>query len=175
MTRPALFLDRDGVINEDVPYAHRRREIKFIDGIFELVAEAVRTDYAVIVVTNQAGIARGYYDEADFARLMDWMRRQFEARNGRIDGVYFCPHHPQHGIGKYKLRCPCRKPAPGMILRAAAEHDLDLGASILIGDKETDIRAGGAAGIKKLFLLAEQGGDKTAVTVKTLKQIIPDL
>lgn len=147
MTKRALFLDRDGVINVDHGYVHRKEHFEFIDGIFELVAEAVARNFLVIIVTNQAGIGRGYYTEEQFQILMEWVRSEFARRAGRIDDVYFCPYHPEHGIGPYKCQSPMRKPGPGMIRLACKEHDIDPSASLLVGDNITDMLAGIRAGV----------------------------
>ena len=117
MSRPALFLDRDGVINEDVGYVHKIEEFRFIDGIFELCAAARRLGLAVVVISNQSGIARGYFSEADFGQLNEWMMTQFETAGTALDAVYFCPYHPE-GQGRYRRASADRKPAPGMLLRA---------------------------------------------------------
>lgn len=145
--RPALFLDRDGVINVDRAYVHRPEDFEFIDGIFDLCRRAKQQDYLIFVVTNQAGIARGFYTEDDFLNLTQWMCEAFATAGAAIDRVYFCPFHAEHGIGKYKLDSPFRKPAPGMILQAAQEFNVDLERSVLVGDMETDIQAGVAAGV----------------------------
>ncbi|MCR4305428.1 MAG: HAD family hydrolase [Gallionella sp.] len=147
-SRPALFLDRDGVINIDHAYVSKPEHFEFVDGIFELCRTAKRLGYLVFVVTNQAGIGRGYYTEQDFLNLTEWMCGVFNAQGVVIDRVYFCPSHPEYGIGKYKVDSPFRKPGPGMILQAAEEFDVDLARSVVVGDKETDIQAGIAAGVK---------------------------
>jgi len=170
--RRALFLDRDGVINLDHGYVHRKEDFDFIDGIFELVEAAKRASYFVIVVTNQAGIGRGYYTEAEFLRLMDWVSRQFESRGGKIDAVYFCPNHPEHGIGEYKRKSSCRKPAPGMLLQAAIEYDIDLSASILVGDKPSDIIAGFRAGIATLLYYGKRIDVRYAIRIRTLEEVL---
>ena len=145
--RPAVFLDRDGVINREGGYVHDVDEFDFIDGVFDACRVMSRAGYRLIVITNQAGIARGYYTEADFLQLTGWMLDTFRQQGIEIDGVYYCPHHPVHGVGDYHRDCDCRKPAPGMIMRAAKEHALDLQRSILVGDKGTDVEAGRAAGV----------------------------
>ncbi len=145
--RPALFLDRDGVINLDHAYVHRVEDFEFVDGIFDLCRHARQRGFLIFVITNQAGIARGYYSEADFLRLTQWMCEQFVAAGAMIDKVYFCPFHAEHGVGKYKMDSPFRKPAPGMILQAAHEYGVDLTRSVLVGDMDTDIEAGVAAGV----------------------------
>lgn len=147
MRRPAVFLDRDGVINRDGGHVHKVEEFHFIDGAFDACREMTKAGYRLIVITNQSGIARGYYTEDDFNHLTSWMLDEFRRQGVEIDGVYYCPHHPLHGVGDYRRSCDCRKPAPEMILRAAREHSLDLRRSILVGDKATDIEAGRAAGV----------------------------
>ena len=153
----ALFLDRDGVINVDREYVHRCEEFTFLDGIFELCRAAQELDYLLIVVTNQAGIARGFYTEAQFAVLTAWMTREFEARDVRIARVYYCPYHPTEGIGEYRKDSPDRKPKPGMLFRARAEFDLTLAESALIGDRASDIEAARAAGVGTRIWLRSQG------------------
>jgi D-glycero-D-manno-heptose 1,7-bisphosphate phosphatase len=145
--RPALFLDRDGIVNVDHGYVHRVDQVQFVDGIFELCRTAQQRGYLPIVVSNQAGIGRGFYSEDDFHSLMDWMKAEFAVRGLTIADVLFCPDHPEHGIGVYRRHSPMRKPEPGMILAAAARHDLDLGRSVLVGDKPSDVAAGAAAGV----------------------------
>ncbi|NTY36316.1 D-glycero-beta-D-manno-heptose 1,7-bisphosphate 7-phosphatase [Burkholderia diffusa] len=154
MKRKALFLDRDGVINVDYGYVHRPQDCMFVDGIFDLVRLANATGHQVVVVTNQAGIGRGYFSESQFVAFMDWMRRRFEERGARIDRVYFCPHHPVAGMGRYRQACACRKPQPGMLNDARRDLDLDMSASILVGDKRSDLDAGARAGVGRRFLLA---------------------
>lgn len=149
--KKALFLDRDGVVNHDTGYAHRPEEITFVDGIFELCRRARRKDFEIIIITNQAGIGRGYYTEAQFHALMKWMGERFAREGAPITAYYFCPHHPEHGIGEYLCACECRKPAPGMLHAARARHNLDMRASVLIGDNETDLAAGRAAGVGRLY------------------------
>jgi D-glycero-D-manno-heptose 1,7-bisphosphate phosphatase len=155
-SRKALFLDRDGVINVDTGHLFRRESFEFLPGIFELCRAAQSLGYLLVVVTNQAGIARGYYSESDFNSLTDWMMDRFAEQNVRITRLYYCPYHPVFGVGRYKQDSPDRKPNPGMLLRAQADLDLDLGSSILIGDKLSDIQAGSAAGVGTQILLTEK-------------------
>jgi len=145
--RRALFLDRDGVINIDHAYVFKQEEFEFIDGIFDFCRAAKNLGYLIIVITNQAGIGRGYYTERDFLVLTDWMIKVFLEKDVIIDKVYFCPYHEKHGVGDYKRESDLRKPGPGMVLKAAKDYDIDLASSVLIGDKETDIQAGLAAGV----------------------------
>jgi D-glycero-D-manno-heptose 1,7-bisphosphate phosphatase len=151
MSRSALFLDRDGVVNMDHAYVYRPEDFVFIAGIFALVAAANRSGKLVVIVTNQAGIGRGYYSESQFHGLMSWVGARFAERGCRIDAVYFSPFHPEHGIGPYRRITNCRKPAPGMLIRAADELSIDLSSSILIGDRLTDLQAGSKAGVGQLI------------------------
>ncbi len=143
----ALFLDRDGVINLDKNCVWRIEEFEFLPGIFELCRAAETVGLLPIVVTNQAGIGRGYYTEQDFQALTEWMLAEFRARGIGIGRVYHCPFHPTEGIGDYRRESPDRKPHPGMILRAKDDLGLDLSQSVLVGDKDSDIDAGRAAGV----------------------------
>jgi D-glycero-D-manno-heptose 1,7-bisphosphate phosphatase len=155
--RKALFLDRDGVINFDYGYVHQVSNFKFIDGIFNLSQQAVLRGYLILVITNQAGIGRGFYTLKEFEALSDWMCRKFLENGVVVSKVYHSPFHPTCGIGVYKKDHVTRKPRPGMIQLAADEFDLDLSSSILIGDKKTDIQAGNSAGVGANILYSEQG------------------
>lgn len=143
----ALFLDRDGVINHDAGYTSRVENFRLINGIFDLCREATRSGYLLIVVTNQAGIGRGYYSEEDFLALTDWMCNRFMLEGVTITDVFYCPFHPEHGVGDYKKDSFDRKPNPGMLLRAAEEHGIDMRRSIMIGDKDSDMQAACKAGV----------------------------
>lgn len=151
----ALFLDRDGVINVNHGYVHKSDEFDFIDGIFDFCRAAHAQHYQLVVITNQAGIARGFYSEQQFLELTQWMCEQFILQGVPIAKVYFSPFHPTEGLGKYKKDDLSRKPHPGMILQAQRELNLDLEHSILIGDKVGDIQAGMTAGVGCNLLLAE--------------------
>lgn len=145
--KKALFLDRDGVVNIDTGYLYKIEEVQFIDGIFDLCRKASDLDYLIIIVTNQSGIGRGYYSESDFQKLSEWMKTQFANQRAEITNIYHCPYHPEHGIGQYKRNSFDRKPNPGMLLKAAADYHIDLAASFLVGDSETDIKAAYSANI----------------------------
>ncbi len=148
--RCGLLLDRDGVINYDNGYLHRIADCRFVDGVFDLSREFAARGFAVVIATNQSGIGRGLYGEAEFATLMGWMRGEF-ARNGvEIAAVYHCADHPTAGIGPHRRDNPWRKPGPGMFLQAAADLSLDLAKSWTIGDSASDVAAGRAAGIGTL-------------------------
>jgi len=157
-----VFLDRDGVINVDTGHPHIIAEIQFVDGIFDLCTAARNLGYQIIIVTNQAGIAKGHYTEEQFFRVMDWMIGQFRQRGIKILDYYFCPHHVD-GLGVYKKDCNHRKPEPGMILTACARHDIDLENSIIIGDKYSDMEAGRRAGIGTKFLFKSKPDDGSEV------------
>ena len=149
----ALFLDRDGIINIDSAYVYQPEKFIFVEGIFKLCQFFSRQGYQLFIITNQAGIGRGYYTEDDFKTLMTWVSAEFLKHKLIIKKSYYCPHHPTAGLGDYKKNCDCRKPNAGMILQAAEEFNLDLSQSILIGDKTGDIEAGKKAGLKKNYLI----------------------
>jgi D-glycero-D-manno-heptose 1,7-bisphosphate phosphatase len=157
MSRPALFLDRDGVINVDRGYVHDPDQFEFIAGIFNLARFAANDlGWPIVVVSNQSGIGRGYFNERTYQDLTRWMCDRFEAENAQITRVYHCPYHPEHGIGPYRTDHPWRKPRPGMILQAASDLALDLPRSVLIGDALSDIEAGASAGIRLRICLGSR-------------------
>ena len=149
----ALFLDRDGVVNHEVGYLYSSEDVRWIEGIFELCRLAVERGYKLVVVTNQSGIGRELYTEAQFETLMRWMRAEFVAQGVALDAVYFCPYHPVHGLGEYKREHEDRKPGPGMLLRAARDLGVDLGLSVMVGDRCSDMAAANAAGLRQAFLM----------------------
>ncbi|MEA4835972.1 MAG: D-glycero-beta-D-manno-heptose 1,7-bisphosphate 7-phosphatase [Anaeromusa sp.] len=155
--RKALFLDRDGVINIEKHYLHKIEDFEFIPGIVEVMRQYQQEGYALVVVTNQSGIGRGYYTEEDFWQLTEWMKQTLAEQGIVIEGVYFSPYHPEKGVGEYRRESDCRKPGPGMLLKAAEEMELDLGASMLLGDKESDVEAGQNAGLAQTIRLLEKG------------------
>ena len=182
MSNRALFLDKDGVINVDHGYVCTPERTDFIDGIFDLCREATRRGFLNVVVTNQAGIARGYYTEQAFLAYMEWVRGEFRKRDARLDAVYYCPHHPVHGIGEYLRDCECRKPRPGMLLAAQREWDIDPAGSVFLGDNVSDAEAAAAAGIGHVLLLestalhggaAEPPGFPAARSIATLAEAGP--
>lgn len=172
----AFFLDRDGVINIDHGYVHKTEEFDFLPGVFEACKRINDMGYKIIVVTNQAGIARGYYTEADFHLLTNHMIQQFKKNDVEITDVYFCPHHPDIDNEKYPRECDCRKPAPGMIIEASIKHDIDLSQSVMVGDKMSDIQAGIAAGININYGVKGRyewpGGEHPFISVESLKQAV---
>ena len=126
-------------------------------------------------MTNQAGIGRGYYSEADFHVLMDWLKARFIEKGGQIDAIYFCPYHPEYGIGQYRRASDCRKPAPGMLLQAQRDLDIDMAKSILIGDKPSDMAAGQAARVNTLLHLGGPAVDKGCLPLQRLADALPYL
>ena len=148
MQTKALFLDRDGVINKEKDYLYKIEDFEFINGVFEACKYFQDQGYIIIVVTNQSGISRGKYTQKDFDLLTSWMINEFMKKDIKISKVYNCPHHPD-----FSGECDCRKPKPGMILEAQKEFNIDLSSSILVGDKNSDIEAAMAAGIKKNYLI----------------------
>jgi D-glycero-D-manno-heptose 1,7-bisphosphate phosphatase len=173
MMRKALFLDRDGIINEDRGYVIRPTDFLFIDGIFNLCRAAMESDFEIIVVTNQAGIARGFYTERDFVDLTKWMLGRFEKQGVVIQKVYYSPFHPTSGIGEYRKDSFCRKPNPGMILAARDEFGFNLSRSMLLGDKMSDIEAGQRAGVRLNIMMTTNAPAAAIRTVETLWQAIP--
>ncbi len=155
MSARALFLDRDGVINEEIGYMYRVEDVRFVDGIFSLCRTAAALGYRLIVVTNQAGIARGLYTEADFQTLMEWMRGQLRQEGVELDAVYHSPYHPVHGVGEYKREHEDRKPGTGMLRRGAREFGVVLEESVMVGDRCTDVAAANAAGLRQMFLIGD--------------------
>lgn len=150
----AVFLDRDGVINVEKGYLHRVEELEFIPGAAEAIRLLKDAGYLVVVVTNQSGVARGYYSLEDVELLHRHMGRELAVRGAVVDGWYVCPHHPDHGGP-----CACRKPLPGMLLQAAADSGIDLAGSYLIGDKLSDLEAGLAAGCSPILVGTGYGAD----------------
>ena len=147
-TRNVLFLDRDGVINIDVGYLSNPAQLEFIPGAIEAMQEAQQRGYDIIVVTNQSGVARGYYTEDDVQALHAEMSRRLEAEGVHILAYYYCPHHPEGTVEAYKRACDCRKPNPGMLTKAIEEWNVDVDGSFLVGDKPSDIEAAESIGMR---------------------------
>ena len=149
----ALFLDRDGVINIDSGYIWRIEDFIFCDGVFEACAAARDMGYLIIVVTNQAGIGRGLYTEHQFNALTEWMEIQFRKQGVEVVRTYFSPTHPEEGIGVYRRESSDRKPGPGMLFKARDAFDINMAASVIVGDRETDIEAGINGGVGTRIIL----------------------
>ena len=146
MTIKTIFLDRDGVINKDIGYLHKIDDFKFNEGIFDACLFFLSLDYQIIIVSNQSGIARGYYTEDEYKKLTSWMINKFSIKNICILDAFHCPHGPDSD-------CRCRKPMPGMLIEAKKKYNIDMNRSWMIGDKETDIEAANLAGISNTILL----------------------
>lgn len=158
MARRAVFLDRDGTLNVEVNYLHRIEDFVLVPGAAEAVRALHAAGWFVVLVTNQAGIARGYYDQAALHTLHAYMARELAVNGARIDAIYFCPHHPD-----FSGACDCRKPAPGMLRQAASEHDLDLAQSWFVGDTTGDLGAGRAAGCRTILVRTGYGARTAAM------------
>jgi len=157
----AVFLDRDGVITKEPPYyAHKISQLELIPKSAEAIRLLNESGFKVIVVSNQSGVARGYYQEKDIGIYNREMEKKLEEKNAYIDAIYYCPHYPEATIKTYKIDCDCRKPKPGMLKRAEKDLNLDLKSSFLIGDKMSDIEAGYRAGCKTILVLTGQGNDE---------------
>lgn len=153
--RRALFLDRDGVVNVDRAYVHRPEDTEWVPGIFALVAAAATAGFLPIVVTNQAGIARGLYGEDAFLGYTAWMHAEFTKRGSPLLATCHCPHHPTAGLGALRVACSCRKPKPGMLLRAIGDWDIVPGLSLMLGDKASDLEAAAMAGIGRAVFVED--------------------
>ena len=152
----AAFLDRDGVINVDRGYVCTWEQFEFLPGVPEALRELQDAGYLLIVVSNQSGIGRGYYSESDVDLLNQAVAKYLDSTAGvTLSGFYHCPHHPTEAVNEYRKHCSCRKPAPGLIYRAMRDHAIDVKTSLLVGDKDSDIEAGRAAGVAKLFKVVE--------------------
>lgn len=157
----AVFLDRDGVLNQDPPhYAHRLDQLALIPRSDQAVKLLKDNGFLVIVISNQSGVARGYYTENEVSTFNLALLSEIEKTGGEIDALYYCPHHPDAKIEEYKMECNCRKPKPGMLLQAAKEHNIDLCNSYVVGDKLSDIEAGKNAGCLPILVLTGHGTDE---------------
>ena len=152
-TKKAVFLDRDGTINREIDHLHSSSKLEFIPGVVSAIKEIRNQGYLVVVITNQAGVARGLYREEDVVLLHKVMNQRLMKEGALIDAFYYCPHHPEAGFEQYRLQCNSRKPKPGMILKAFEDLGINPIESILIGDKESDILAGKNAGIAHNFIV----------------------
>ncbi|MFZ1873152.1 MAG: D-glycero-beta-D-manno-heptose 1,7-bisphosphate 7-phosphatase [Chania sp.] len=176
---PAIFLDRDGTINVDHGYVHEIDDFQFIDGVIDACRELKNMGFALVLVTNQSGIARGKFSEDQFMRLTEWMDWSLADRDVDLDGIYFCPHHPEALIEEYRQTCDCRKPQPGMLLLAQKELNIDLAASYMVGDKIEDMQAAAAAGVGTKVLVrtgkpVTEEGEKAADWVLNGLQDLPE-
>ena len=160
--RPALFLDRDGVLNVEVEYLHEPAALELYPGAAEAVAAVNRLGVPVVVVSNQAGIGRGLYGEEAYRTVQHRLGELLALHGARLDAEYHCPHHPEFGVGAFRVECECRKPRPGMLLAAARDLGLDLRRSVLVGDKLTDLEAGHAVGCAAVLVRTGYGAEVEA-------------
>jgi D-glycero-D-manno-heptose 1,7-bisphosphate phosphatase len=160
--RKAVFLDRDGTVNVEVQYLSKTSDFQLIPGVAPALKRLKEAGFLLVVVTNQSGIGRGYYDEEALAAIHAHMQAELTNLGAAIDACYFCPHHPVHALGDYKKECGCRKPLSGMLRQAAEDLDIDLSASFMIGDKLTDVQAGINAGCTSLMVLTGYGSSQAA-------------
>jgi len=157
LLKPALFLDRDGVIIEEVDYLSHPSQVVLIPGAAQAIARANQSAIPVVVATNQAGVARGYFPEANVTLVHKHLDILLATHGAHIDRYYYCPHHPTEGIASYACTCACRKPQPGMLLLAASQLGLDLRRSYLVGDKVSDLQAGMAVGCRTILVQTGYG------------------
>ncbi len=171
MPRRAVFLDRDGTLNVEKEYLHRAEDWEWIPGAVEAIRLLNEAGFVVLVTTNQSGVARGYYDEQAVRSLHAQVDRWLAAEGAHVDGYYYCPHHPQYGAVRH---CDCRKPAPGMLLAGARDHDLDLKQSYVVGDKAADVGAALAVGAAPI-LVATGYGQAERAQVDASIPFVPDV
>lgn len=173
--QPAVFLDRDGTINVEKDYLCRIDDFTFIPGAPEAIRALNNAGYLVIVVTNQSGVARGYYDLSDVTALHEHIQLELEKECAMINAFYVCPHHPEKGLGEFLQDCDCRKGAPGMLLQAAEEHGIDLQRSYMVGDKVADIEAAECAGCQPIMVLTGYGQSESQKMTKDRALICKDI
>lgn len=147
-----IFLDRDGTLNEEVNYLHRKEDLKILSGVPEALHLLKKQGYRLVVITNQAGVARGYYSEDEVKELHRYMNALLREQGAEIDAFFYCPHHPEHGIGSYRQNCHCRKPETGMFEMAEQYFDVDKEHSWMIGDKLIDVEAGKKYGVRTILV-----------------------
>ena len=157
--RKAAFLDRGGVIIVARVYVRRLEDFGFVPGAVDAMRALKQAGFVLVVVTNQSGIARGYYTEAQYLALTIAIKQALAEAGAAIDAVYHCPHHPAGAVAGLTVECECRKPGPGMIFRAAMELNLSLSDSILVGDKPSDIQAARAAGVGKAYIVHSENAE----------------
>jgi len=157
VARGAVFLDRDGTLVEEMDFLTRPEQLALIPGAARAVRRLNARGLAVVVVTNQSAVARGMIDERELSAIHARLESMLAAQDARLDGIYVCPHHPSEGRGAYRVACDCRKPAPGLLLRAARELGLDLAASWIVGDSRRDLEAGAAAGVRGVLVGSGKG------------------
>ncbi len=172
--KPAVFLDRDGTVIEEVGYLNRLDRVAFFPWSVDAVRVLNDAGFLVVVVTNQAGVARGYFDEALVNEAHALIDRRLRAGRARIDAYYYCPHHPDAAVESYRVACDCRKPQAGMLFRAARELGIDLARSFVVGDRWLDVRMGQAAGARTVLVRTGYGLDEEAQPDGTVADLVAD-
>ena len=157
MSERAVFLDRDGTINKEVQYLGDEQRLELIGGAAEGIHLLNEAGYQVVVLTNQAGVARGYFSEKTVERIHQRLQKVLQEDGAWLDAVYYCPHHPTEGTSSYQVDCDCRKPKPGLLVRAAKDLNIDLRQSYVVGDKLSDLEAGYAAGCQGVLVRTGYG------------------
>jgi len=157
MNRPAVFLDRDGTINEQMGYINHLTRFQLLPDVGKAIRLLNDREIPVFVTTNQSGLARGYFPDSLLEEVHDLMIQQLLRDGARIDEIYICPHHPEAKEERYRLNCQCRKPKTGLFLQAASEHSLDLGKSFVVGDRWSDLKAAAACGAQGVLVLTGYG------------------
>lgn len=160
MKRKAVFLDRDGTISEEVGYLDHPSRLRILPGSAEAIRALNENGWLVVVVTNQSGVARGFFTEESLQDINQALQDELAALGARIDATFYCPHHPTEGVAPYRRDCDCRKPKPGMILRAAKELNIDLDHSWMIGDRYGDVALAHAAGVRSALVLTGYGREE---------------
>ncbi|UDG79529.1 D-glycero-beta-D-manno-heptose 1,7-bisphosphate 7-phosphatase [Candidatus Steffania adelgidicola] len=177
----AIFLDRDGTINTNNGYLYKIENFHFIDGVIEALRELKKTGFALVLITNQSGLARGYFNHKQFIRLTQWMNWSLINHGINFDGIYFCPHHPHGIIEELRQTCNCRKPQPGLLLDAQRHLRIDMASSYMVGDTLNDMLAAKAAGVgtrvlvrtgKRVTLQASRAADWVINSLSILPVII---
>lgn len=156
-SRPAVFIDRDGTLTEEVGYVNHPKRLRLLPRSGEAIRRLNAAGMAAVVVTNQAGMARGYFTEEILQAVNDELRAQLAQAGARLDGLYVCPHHPTEGPPSLRMTCDCRKPKPGLLLKAAADLDLDLTRSVMVGDKPSDLEVAPPVGARSVLVLTGYG------------------
>ena len=169
----AVFMDRDGVLNEDLGYVSRPEDFHWLPGAVQALRWLRRAGWRLVIVTNQGGIARGLYGPAEYDNVTSWMQSELAKQDVRFDGIYHCPHLHDAPLAAWRRQCACRKPLPGMLLRAARELGLDLASSVMVGDKPSDIAAGRAAGLAACIRVADTAPTPAALAALAAAQV-PD-
>jgi D-glycero-D-manno-heptose 1,7-bisphosphate phosphatase len=160
MNRGGVFLDRDGTINHEVDFLRSPDQLRLLDGSAGAIRELNEGGWRVFVITNQSGIARGLLTECQLADVHTKLLAELKSHGASVDAIYYCPHHPDYGEPPYRLDCDCRKPKPGMLMRAAKEFQIDLNQSFVVGDRMLDIQAGNAAGARSVLVLTGYGNEE---------------